>query len=747
MISKARLQSDQHQDGGEVPAPYSPPPTPVVLPDESIQAHAAVSGSGSGGVGSVVAETSGGLTINLIFDAAAMAAPPSFRSEIEQAAALLSAAITDKITLNFNVDYSGTGGGAAGGPDNGQWLGYSTVRADLLNNASVGDTTFNALPAGTSIQGQSSVAVWNAQLKLWGLIGANDTTTDDGSLTFATDIDPSLLVGVALHELTHAMGRVPYGSQPDIFDFYRFTSSGVRLFSNNIPASAAYFSVNGGGTKLADYGQNSDPSDFLNSGVQGANDPFNEYYTGSTLQHLTSIDLQQLDSLGFHIAASSAPTAAKTTGVTAQLTDGQIDILQFSSGNLTGSSLTPQSFWKVVGDVDFNSTGSSQFVTQSNGQIDLLWFSGGKLSASLLLAGSYLDVKGAGHFSGETNPGFVTQWNGQIDFLWFDSSGHLTASALTSQTFWNVVGVADVNGDGHSDVITQSASGQIDILYFDQGKLIGSNLLPGSYDPVHDVKNMTAGTAELITQGSAGHVTELAFDGSNVTQVAPVGSSGISLVQAGAASDQFFASAPQVHVVPSDPAPNAAGPTTIDGTTLNLQQPSTFSGQIIAFSGDGGQGSDQIDLHGINFHTVHSSFDNTSGVLSVSDGSHTVSLHLLGVYAQDNFQFADDGNGGTLVVAAASPGQSGNQVFNSAAQDTFAFAENFGHLTLANFAPATDTLQFSKSVFADLTSLVAAIHDDASGNAVITDAAHDTITLQYVTTAQLLEHQGGFHIV
>jgi serralysin len=272
-------------------------------------------------------------------------------------------------------------------------------------------------------------------------------------------------------------------------------------------------------------------------------------------------------------------------------------------------------------------------------------------------------------------------------------------------------------------------------------------LLAGSYDPVHDAKNMTAGIAELITQGSAGQVTELAFDGSKVTQVASVGYSGISLVQAGAASDQFFASTAQVHLVPSDPAPNAAAPTTFDGTSLNLQQPSTFSGQMIAFSGDGGQGSDQIDLHGVTFNTVHSSFDAASGELSVSDGSHTATLHFLGVYAQDNFQFANDGNGGTLVVAAASPGQSDNQLSNAAARDTFVFAENFGHVTLTHFSPATDTLQFSKSVFADLSALVATIHDDASGNAVITDAARDTITLRHVSRAQLLEHQSGFHIV
>jgi hypothetical protein len=120
------------------PSPLAAPPTPVVLPDETAEAQAAVSGSSSGGVGSVVAETSGGLTINLIFDAAAVAAPASFRAGMEQAALLLDAAVSDKITLNFNIDYSGTGGGAAAGPDGGQWVSYSTVRSDLVNNASAG---------------------------------------------------------------------------------------------------------------------------------------------------------------------------------------------------------------------------------------------------------------------------------------------------------------------------------------------------------------------------------------------------------------------------------------------------------------------------------------------------------------------------------------------------------------------------------------------------------------------------------
>ena len=275
----------------------------VILETPALTSEAALSSSAQSGPTSALAMSSGGITINLLFDAAAMAAPASFRAGIQQAASILTSTISDQITVNIKIDYSGTGGGAAAGPDNGLYESYSSVRAELINNATPGDTTFNALPSGSSIQGQSNVAVWNAQLKLFGLLGANDTSTDDGSATFATDINSNLLVGVALHELTHAMGRVPYGPQPDIFDLFRFTSAGTRLFSGSNTAPAAYFSVNGGTTKLADFGKTSDPSDFLNGGVQGSSDPFDEFYSGSTSQSLTTVDKELLVALGFHTAS------------------------------------------------------------------------------------------------------------------------------------------------------------------------------------------------------------------------------------------------------------------------------------------------------------------------------------------------------------------------------------------------------------------------------------------------------------
>jgi len=59
----------------------------------------------------VVPISSGGITINLLFDnAATNIAPASFRAGIEQAATLLAASITDQITVNIQVDYSGIHG-------------------------------------------------------------------------------------------------------------------------------------------------------------------------------------------------------------------------------------------------------------------------------------------------------------------------------------------------------------------------------------------------------------------------------------------------------------------------------------------------------------------------------------------------------------------------------------------------------------------------------------------------------------
>ena len=90
---------------------------------------------------------------------------------------------------------------------------------------------------------------------------------------------------------------------------------------------------------------------------------------------------------------------------------------------------------------------------------------------------------------------------------------------------------------------------------------------------------------------------------------------------------------------------------------------------------------------------------------------------------------------------------SAGDLFVNASQDSFVFAPNLGQVTIANFDPAKDTIQISPSIFANMTALLAATHDDGHGNVVITDAAHDTMTIQHVTVAELLAHQNDFQFV
>jgi hypothetical protein len=316
----------------------------------------------------------GGMTIHLIFDAAADAAPVSFRAGIETGAALLSEAIQNQITVNLNIDYSGTGQGANAGPDGeflGKYVSYEpisaaklgalvgavagtvyapvvgslvggflgTISGGLLDVTGVTDavlpSTFRqnirqdlinssesnlaaTLPDAQTIQGAPFVQASNTQLKLFGLLDANDTSTNDGHATFSTDIPPQDLPAVALHELSHALGRTPQttGAVPDILNLFRFSSPGQRLFDDTSkapttsPAPSSYFSLDGGTTKLADYGTTSDPSDFLNKGVQGPTDAFNEKYdnvTHTTNQFLSAVDLLQLQALGFNVHVPTVP--------------------------------------------------------------------------------------------------------------------------------------------------------------------------------------------------------------------------------------------------------------------------------------------------------------------------------------------------------------------------------------------------------------------------------------------------------
>ena len=137
------------------------------------------------------------------------------------------------------------------------------------------------------------------------------------------------------------------------------------------------------------------------------------------------------------------------------------------------------------------------------------------------------------------------------------------------------------------------------------------------------------------------------------------GSSGLTKIGAGATLDIAAADSASV---------------TFQGTTgtLRLDQPSTFSGEIFGFKGNGTlSGSDHIDLRNIKYGSVHDSYAN--GILTVSDGyGDTDKLRFNGSYTLANFKFASDGSGGTIVYDPPVSGQNtagGGPVLPSATTD------------------------------------------------------------------------------
>src|SRR6202012_633381 len=86
-----------------------------------------------------------------------------------------------------------------------------------------------------------------------------------------------------------------------------------------------------------------------------------------------------------------------------------------------------------------------------------------------------------------------------------------------------------------------------------------------------------------------------------------------------------------------------------DAGTLQLDYAAGFAGTVAGMAG-----SDTIDLRDIGFspnatlgYTANAA--NTGGSLSLSDGTHSVHIALLGQYTASSFAAASDGHGGTSI--------------------------------------------------------------------------------------------------
>ena len=267
----------------------------------------------------------GGFHIRLIYDAAAKAAPQAFRDSLEAAAHKIESLFSTVATINLKVGFGEIGGQALpsgvlgeGGPffDGGSKVNvtWAQYKADLAAHATSADqlTAISNMTADPTHGG--TIYISRAEAKALGLLSPNDTGLD-GQLGFAGDRDGSLFtygttngaapghydfVGVAEHEITHALGRISLPFSPNSgnvgLDMFRYSAPGQHTLD---PATRAYFSVDGGKTNLDWFSTSSDLADWDASAGNDANVAYSPPGVANVFTHA---DVVMMNVLGYALA-------------------------------------------------------------------------------------------------------------------------------------------------------------------------------------------------------------------------------------------------------------------------------------------------------------------------------------------------------------------------------------------------------------------------------------------------------------
>ncbi|RWM05783.1 Ig-like domain-containing protein [Mesorhizobium sp.] len=294
---------------------------------------------------------------------------------------------------------------------------------------------------------------------------------------------------------------------------------------------------------------------------------------------------------------------------------------------------------------------------------------------SITLDGVHSSALGAGNFVFDqtpvvNNPGAMTIGDGALLPLsgTVNNSGTISLDATGSETLLQVIqhGVTlegggqlvlsdsafnIISGTGPDVTLTNvdntiSGAGQLGdgMLGLDnRGTIIasGSNALvidTGGSVVANSGTLEATGSGGLVVAGGVANSGMLEANGGNIVIHGVVTGDGDATI--GNLSKLEFGAASSTDVTF---AQNAAG-------TLELDDSFDYSGLIGGITND-----DKLDLNDISFGagttvSYQASQDGSGGTLTVSDGAHNATLHLLGTYDASGFKLADDGEGHTVVT-------------------------------------------------------------------------------------------------
>ena len=89
---------------------------------------------------------------------------------------------------------------------------------------------------------------------------------------------------------------------------------------------------------------------------------------------------------------------------------------------------------------------------------------------------------------------------------------------------------------------------------------------------------------------------------------------------------------------------------TISSGTLILDQAQTFNGTVAGLATSGAQNIDLVNVSSASLQPLSYTDSGGSGTLTVTEGTTTVQLHLIGTYTAGSFKTSVDGTGGTIIT-------------------------------------------------------------------------------------------------
>jgi autotransporter-associated beta strand protein len=453
----------------------------------------------------------------------------NFETSFQAACNILSANFSSNITIYLKVTYDGTFFGADAGPSSYYGVSYPTLLTAMSNNTLSPDqatavanlsnfgaptsATVDLSPPQALALGLRTQASYGTAAMGTVQFGGPGYATWNWSSNRTQNPNGGDFVGVALHEITHAIGRVPIlgNNVYTLLDLYRYqigANPPTRILSSATPANnmASIDGVN----SLGVFATTSDISDWDSS---RANDSFNAFFSTGQLLNLTTQDITLMNVLGFapphqtlyfNPAGNFQGSGTWDYNNTANWSNGV--------GNVTWSDTTG------IGAAIFSGT-PGPYTATVNGNVtaNMLQFAATGYTVTggtITMAGFAPSISFSGQYTATVNSS-LTGANGLKLVLDYGNStvlnlgGNNTFSGSSGVNFTNAsgtvkLGSATALGTGNNLTMSASSGGSFALI-----ELEGNNQTIGNLtgDANSYIDNGLASTASVLTVNENGNTT------------------------------------------------------------------------------------------------------------------------------------------------------------------------------------------------------------------------------------------------